>query len=366
MSSIRRGLSTVRNAWRYAYGKPKIYHPGKQKSGFRVLLDLLLYGIVKGEFFALYFAFGKNLEGSKCLESVIGPMEYLGLRDKIQALIMKSNADRMDYQAVTKNKFYARSILEANGIVAVPDIGLIRCGTLLHRDGTETGLWDFLRSSQRDCFIKNTILEAGEGVIRIGSHKGMWKLDNSAAAEVALLDRLGTSAWVLQERIDPHLILAQVKPDSLNTLRVVTVLDKETPRLLSGFISFGLGDSGIDSWAKGAVYVGIDLDSGTLKGFGYTSPNSALDGLIEKHPESLVKFDGIQIPYWEEAIQSCILGHKLFYNCFIIGWDLAITMDGPMILEVNEKPGMNVIQCLDKDLFTRFMDVCIRNIKHYG
>jgi len=59
-------------------------------------------------------------------------------------------------------------------------------------------------------------------------------------------------------------------------------------------------------------------------------------------------------------------GAQVVYNCFIIGWDLAITMDGPMILEVNEKPGMNVIQCLDKDLFTRFMDVCIRNIKHYG
>jgi hypothetical protein len=38
---------------------------------------------------------------------------------------------------------------------------------------------------------------------------------------------------------------------------------------------------------------------------------------------------------------------------FVIGWDVAITDEGPMIVEANEKPGMNVVQCLDGGLRRR-------------
>jgi glutathione synthase/RimK-type ligase-like ATP-grasp enzyme len=56
------------------------------------------------------------------------------------------------------------------------------------------------------------------------------------------------------------------------------------------------------------------------------------------------------IPFIKESVKLCINAHRLLYFNFIIGWDVAITDEGPMIVEANEKPGLNIAQCIDGGL----------------
>ena len=41
-----------------------------------------------------------------------------------------------------------------------------------------------------------------------------------------------------------------------------------------------------------------------------------------------------------------IRAHYLFLHLFCIGWDIVITDEGPKVLEVNEVPGLNAVQCI--------------------
>jgi hypothetical protein len=50
------------------------------------------------------------------------------------------------------------------------------------------------------------------------------------------------------------------------------------------------------------------------------------------HPDTGVRFEGHAVPFYEEAVALC--------RRFLIGWDVAITPRGPLILEPNLFPGL--------------------------
>ena len=87
-----------------------------------------------------------------------------------------------------------------------------------------------------------------------------------------------------------------------------------------------------------------------LVGHGLTSPSDNRGSLLRSHPDSGIIFDGYPLPFLKDAVDLCIKAHRLFYFNYIIGWDVAITDNGPLIVEANEKPGMNVAQALDGGL----------------
>ena len=47
----------------------------------------------------------------------------------------------------------------------------------------------------------------------------------------------------------------------------------------------------------------------------------------------------------------------------IIGQYIAITDDGPIIVEANVKPGMNAVQCVDGGLMHKFKNIGKNNLK---
>jgi hypothetical protein len=127
-------------------------------------------------------------------------------------------------------------------------------------------------------------------------------------------------------------------------------MDGEKPVYLAGFQSFATNKATTDSWSKGSVYVGIDNESLCLKEFGYYNLDVRDKSLVLEHPDSRIAFKGYTVPFLKDAIDLCLKAHNLFYFHFVIGWDVAITNKGPVIVEANEKPGMNAVQCIDGGL----------------
>ena len=64
--------------------------------------------------------------------------------------------------------------------------------------------------------------------------------------------------------------------------------------------------------------------------------------------ETNIVVDGYQIPYWKEIKKMVNSAAKVNDNVNIIGWDIAISKDGPVIIEGNRGPGMDIIQMLYK------------------
>jgi alpha-L-glutamate ligase-like protein len=102
---------------------------------------------------------------------------------------------------------------------------------------------------------------------------------------------------------------------------------------------------------KGAVGAGVDLATGiTLDGV-------MANEVIAHHPDTLAAIAGIQIPHWQEMLEIAARCYELTGMGYI-GVDLVLDRDqGPLMLELNARPGLN-IQIANREGLLRRLRVC--------
>jgi len=315
----------------------------------KILTDLWSWQFSEWQFNSMYYAMGLNQIGSK-QSDYIGRKSSLKIKENVEKeLRKKAGCNSINYEAITKDKFYANSILTANSIPCIQNFALISGSFLIFPDGKEEGIKSILNF--RDLFfIKSIVLEAGEGVFLCRIVNDSIEVDRKLYDLNSFLVLLGNNIWVVQKQYYSHETLRKINTSALNTTRIVTIFNGKEPEYLSGFQGFATNNATTDSWSHGSVYVGMDVEKESLIGCGLTSTSDKRQGLLTSHPDSGIIFEGYPIPYLKNAVDLCIKAHKLLYFNFIVGWDVAITNDGPLLVEVNEKPGMNVAQCLNGGL----------------
>ncbi len=87
---------------------------------------------------------------------------------------------------------------------------------------------------------------------------------------------------------------------------------------------------------KGAVGAGVDLSSGeTLKGV-------LGNDVVDEHPDTGALIGGLYIPHWDLILQSAARGCEVT-GLGYLGVDIVIDRKhGPLILEMNARPGLNI------------------------
>lgn len=102
------------------------------------------------------------------------------------------------------------------------------------------------------------------------------------------------------------------------------------------FLRFGVGGSIVDNAGQGGFFVGVNPD-GTLMQEGYFEPGKRKNLIVQGvHPDTGAQFAGLKLPFWEEIVEKARRFHKFFYGVPSIGWDIAITDDGPSFTETGE------------------------------
>lgn len=326
-----------------------IYHQGPSKNLVTKWMELYAYFLKEGKINIHYYTFGLNLK-SRRSKSYISPKAILKLKNNAENLLKKkAGVEKIQYDVITKDKFMAASFFKANNIPHIPVLALIKDGRVFWMDASEESV-SSLRSLRGVYFIKNTTEEAGDGVFHLNITEDEMLL-NDHPYDVDKLSRLlKDKIWILQKSATACKQIRQLNESALNTTRIVTILDGNQPVYLTGFQSIATRNEKTDSWSKGSVYVGIDADNNCLKKEGYLHPGVSELGLVLMHPDSNIKFSKYKIDDLSAAVELCIRAHRRLYFNFIIGWDIALTDEGPMILEANEKPGMNAVQCVDGGL----------------
>lgn len=349
MRSIKHLLYDQYLTFRYVLGKTKQYHSGKKKYKLQILTDLIAWQLHEGEFNKMYYAMGLHLDGSVQKE-YIGRKSFLRIKNNVERkLKQKAGCEDLVYDVITKDKFYANSVFAANGLPCIENLALISRSGLIYPDGRIENLDSILKFTF-PFFIKNITLEAGEGVLFCQIVNNDILVNGVQKTISDLYKILSNKKWILQKKYVSHKDLDTINSTALNSTRIFTILNDGEPEFLCAYQGFATGIATSDSWQHGSVYVGIDLKHGTLKQFGLTSVSDKRDGLLEEHPDSKVKFKDYKIPFLQEAVELCTRAHRLLYFNFIIGWDVAITDSGPLIIEANEKTGMNVAQALNGGL----------------
>ena len=137
--------------------------------------------------------------------------------------------------------------------------------------------------------------------------------------------------------------MAKLNPSSVNTMRIDTFIDKEGRcEILSGYLRMSITGSPVDNVSSGGCYVGIDMLNGTLRKFGYSSITKSDGRYYTKHPSTGVVFEGFQIPDFGRVKELVMKFACLIPALRLIGWDIAIADDGPVMIEGNSGYDMTI------------------------
>ena len=150
---------------------------------------------------------------------------------------------------------------------------------------------------------------------------------------------------VCEEFICQHHALMELNPFSVNTIRVVTILNEGNVEIVSAALKTGGSATKIvDNMHNGGIGMQIDIKTGITTTFGKDYKNKE----YAFHPVSGAQLIGFQVPHWEKVVQLVEKAHYQLPQSLLFGWDIAITEDGAELVEVNRAPGPMLMQTMDK------------------
>lgn len=193
-----------------------------------------------------------------------------------------------------------------------------------------------------DLFVKEAVGLCGEGAVQwrwVGEgcwterHKG--KLKRAEIIQLLKADSY-RAALLLQRRLLNHPELEDLGQSGLCTVRVVTMRspqETEVEVLLSVF-RIPASNAVVDNFAQGGLACPVDLNSGSL-GLAVRKNLSLAHIDLARHPDTEASIVGRRLPLWDEVLKLAISAHREFVVFPSVGWDIAITPAGPILIEGN-------------------------------
>jgi hypothetical protein len=127
--------------------------------------------------------------------------------------------------------------------------------------------------------------------------------------------------------------LQVMSPSGLNTIRIFTLLTSKNEVVLLGSRLRITINSKVDNMASGNMAAVIDDSNGVVISEGFFSDITKENCLV--HPVTGVKIVGFQVPFWKETLELVKEAALLQTTNRSVGWDVAITNNGPELIEGN-------------------------------
>ena len=79
---------------------------------------------------------------------------------------------------------------------------------------------------------------------------------------------------------------------------------------------------------------------------------------VTAHPDSGCVFENYQLPFYEQAMKQALELHEKLKGITVIGWDIALTSNGPMFIEGNDNVEMGPLQLSeDRGLKKEYLEI---------
>lgn len=145
---------------------------------------------------------------------------------------------------------------------------------------------------------------------------------------------------IIEGYIKQHPEMCKYSECSVNTIRVVTIRCLDNVNILYAAMRMGGGNSVVDNFHAGGILSIVDVDTGCLITDGFDMYGNP----FVVHPVTNEKVMGFKIPYWKEVIKLVQKASVIVDGIGYVGWDIAITDNGPILIEGNTSPGSLVLQ----------------------
>lgn len=153
----------------------------------------------------------------------------------------------------------------------------------------------------------------------------------------------GHDGYLLQDRVKVDPALAEFCGSAVGCVRMVTLREGGKASPLYAVWKIPRRDSVADNlWRSGNMIAHLDLATGKIlrvqKGAGVLAEE------LEDHPEAGRRLIGWRMPHWDALKQLAVRAADLTPDLAILGWDIAVSVDGPVIIEGNTGPDHSLYQ----------------------
>lgn len=314
-----------------------LHYPVKPRKRVSVLFDILKQYRNKGVSFREYYSFEFEKQPESFRKSYLGFCEerhYLDILNPIK------------FYVLSFNKYLTHKVLENTGIRT----STLYCyyqpdGRVSDSDVIATCVTDVCRilkaKNVRECVVKQPEGSHGANVFVV---KDIHYTDDDVLLikyndqEVKLSEIINKVPLIFESRVHQTAQLASFNASSVNTVRFMTTLYPDgSARVIATWFKVGRDGNCVDNAGSGGnVDSGVDVNTGKL--FNVRQFDGWRNSFeIEKHPDSGAQLNGVVIENWDAIKAEVIRYQQAFPYCRAAGWDVAITDDGPVVLEVNDR-----------------------------
>ena len=313
------------------------YYPELTRKGKRaILLDQIREVLKHGAINKYYFTYGLDVKSRAEIDLYFNYAPFMAIRNAL------NQREKFNATPVLRDKLLFGMYASSLGVNTPKNLALI------HRDSAynlstnqETDTISFLENLKGDFFFKLINGECGNNIFHVVADSGSLRVNDENISANELKLKMGTGKFLVQKTVLQHPLMSSLHPQSLNTIRLVTIKGTKSGKIsvLPSILRIGTGQSVVDNTSQGGLAVGINMDSGKLKEYGFFKPEYGTK--IAIHPQSNIIFSQFTIPYFSEAVAMAKRLHGMLNGVVSIGWDVAISPDGPTFIEGNDNWEIN-------------------------
>ncbi len=187
-------------------------------------------------------------------------------------------------------------------------------------------------------FIKRNMCGEGSGVhLAKRKEDGYYVASGLKLTAATIRAHFNKAEYLFERQIVQHPVMAQFNASSVNTCRIITYKNKA----IACGARFGREGSFIDNAAKGGLVVSVDMQTGLLGAYGLREYDATK---YYEHPDSHVAFKDVAVPFWHEMVAAVERTSSMLPYYSSVGFDVACTPNGPVIIEVNTGTGASAPQ----------------------
>ena len=142
---------------------------------------------------------------------------------------------------------------------------------------------------------------------------------------------------LIEDGIVQHKELDKINPYAVNSFRVLTLVKDGKAYLLNNALRINVDDNP----AIGCSDAYMRLNE---KGEVCSRVIDDVANIYEEHPLAKIKFNTVKVPYVKEAFDMALEAALIVPEVRYVGWDIAISENGPVIMEGNEYPSYGLVQ----------------------